>query len=89
MLTNTCNSSVLGDPTKCRPCTQSQDCNNPCDKCELCEGKTVLPPECTPDAGTGGGTGQTCQIGQEVCNVNTPCPAGKFCLTGCCVTTPN
>ncbi len=120
------------DPTKCRPCTPVDACLNTCEKCELCLGKTTLPPECFPPppdggvggsggtggagtggagtggagtggagtggtAGTGGsgGTGgicggQICPAGAEKCGLSCqpPCPAGKFCLTGCCQPIP-
>lgn len=37
------------------------------------------------DGGGGGGTGQICAGGEPVCNGVTPCPAGLYCLTGCCI----
>lgn len=78
-LNSTCSIADIDDPVKCPPCTVQATCANPCDTCELCVGKTTLPPECS----TGGGPGQTCSQGQ-VCNATTPCPDGTFCLTGCC-----
>ena len=58
-----CTLKDVNDPTKCQPCTPVKGCLNTCEKCELCLGKTELPPECSPpppDAGTGGsGTGGT------------------------------
>jgi hypothetical protein len=81
-LSSTCSLADIGDPTKCPRCTPNPNCNNPCDRCELCLGKTTLPADCAqPD---GGGSGQTCSSG-EVCNETTACPAGKYCVTGCCV----
>ena len=86
-LTSTCSIADISDPVKCPPCTQQPSCANPCDTCELCIGKTTLPPEC--NAGDGGpGTGQTCN-GGVVCNATAPCPGGTFCLTGCCVAIVN
>ena len=82
-LVSTCSVADLNDPVKCPPCTPVTGCLNPCDKCELCIGKTTLPPECSTGA-TDGGTGQVCTGGQ-VCNASTPCADGTFCLTGCCV----
>jgi hypothetical protein len=55
----TCTAAGLNDPTKCQPCEPVQGCLNTCAKCELCIGKTTLPPECFPDGGgvDGGGDG--------------------------------
>jgi len=83
-LAGTCSIADINDPVKCPPCTQQASCANTCDTCELCIGKTTLPPECT----TTGGPGQTC-TGGVVCNAATPCPTGTFCLTGCCVSIVN
>lgn len=87
-LSSTCSLADINDPTKCAPCTQTPSCLNPCDTCELCIGKTTLPPECAqnapPDAGSTGG--QTCSGGLQVCNDATPCPSGTYCVTGCCIT---
>lgn len=82
-LSSTCSMADINDPSKCKTCTPNPSCSNPCDRCELCLGKTTLPADCATGA-TDGGTGQTCSTG-EVCNETTACPAGKFCLTGCCV----
>jgi hypothetical protein len=97
MLTSTCSGSAadLADPNKCRPCTQVPSCLNPCDRCELCVGKTTVPSDCGPtgggDAGTpplgdGGGT-PTCSSGVS-CDPTRPCPLRYYCLTGCCVVDP-
>lgn len=53
----TCTLADLADPTKCQPCLPVAGCLNPCDKCELCIGKTMLPPECYPDGGSGSSSG--------------------------------
>ncbi len=73
----TCTLSTVGDPTKCRPCLQVSACLNPCDHCELCVGKTTLPPDCQV---------QTCPAGRNPCGLPTdpPCGDGEFCVTGCC-----
>jgi hypothetical protein len=88
-----CTEETASDPTICKACTQVQDCLNPCDPCDYCLGKTVLPPECTPDGGTGGmggggGTGG-CPADQLPCDPNTPCPPELYCLTGCCIDIPS
>jgi hypothetical protein len=51
-----CSLAVLNDPTKCQPCLPVQGCLNHCDPCELCIGKTTLPPECNPGTGGSGST---------------------------------
>jgi hypothetical protein len=77
-----CSLAVLNDPTKCQPCLPVQGCLNHCDPCELCIGKTTLPPECNPGSGSGGagstgagsastGTGSTTGSGG-----GTQCPVG-------------
>ena len=105
LLAPTCTIADAADPTKCPPCTPTASCDNPCETCELCLGKSELPPECFPDAGTGGaggagGSGGTggaggsggcptpvCPAGQQACGLSclAPCPAGQYCLTGCCI----
>ncbi len=52
-----CSLAVLDDPAKCQPCLPVQGCLNHCDPCELCIGKTTLPPECNPGSGGSGSTG--------------------------------
>ena len=47
----TCDLTVLDDPTKCHPCLPVAACLNTCGKCELCIGKTDVPPECYPPDG--------------------------------------
>jgi len=97
-----CDQAHLTDPNFCKPCTQQQGCLNPCDPCEICLGKTELPPECTPDGGAGGaggagstsngaggGISSTCPSGEQPCNQNNPCPVNYYCLTGCCIQIPN
>jgi hypothetical protein len=73
-----CNMANVQDPMACAPCTQVQGCLNTCENCELCFGQTELPPECTE---------QDCEGEQQLCGQpgQQPCPAGGFCVTGCCV----
>lgn len=89
-----CTLATITDPTKCPPCTPIPGCENPCGKCELCMGKTTLPPECyssTPDGGTtttdGGGTTTVdagvppelqCPGGEQPCGL----PGQAPCPTG-------
>jgi hypothetical protein len=91
----TCTLADVADPSKCAPCTIVTGCFNDCKHCELCLGKTELPPDCGA-GGTGGsagagGTGGSCPApecpsGVQPCGVDClePCPAGFYCLTGCC-----
>ena len=81
-----CTIEDLGTPNfldECHPCVQVPGCNNPCDTCELCIGKYVLPPECSPD--------EQCDSGVQPCGLadQDPCPSGQYCITGCCVEVPS
>jgi hypothetical protein len=85
----TCTLKDIGDPTKCQPCTPVQGCLNTCEKCELCLGKTELPPECLPpppDAGTGGtggtGTGGSGGTGTGGSSGSGGSCGGQICPTG-------
>jgi len=94
----TCSLENIADPKKCAPCTQVKGaCFNECGKCELCIGKDTLPPECyppPPDAGTvDSGTPpppEQCETGVQPCGLEGQelCPAGYYCLTGCCIAVP-
>ncbi|MFO0638886.1 MAG: hypothetical protein U0183_06720 [Polyangiaceae bacterium] len=88
-LSSTCSVADIDDPTKCTPCAQVADCTNPCDRCELCIGKTQIPADCAtspaPDGAPPPAGGQTCSNGAQVCNATTACPGGSYCVTGCCV----
>lgn len=109
-----CGPETVDNPDSCRACTPLEACFNPCGYCELCLGKTTLPPECLgeppvdagvpgdggsvddggpSDAGVGDGGGlrdafvpQRCDPGVQACGLITDprCPAGWYCLTGCC-----
>jgi hypothetical protein len=79
----TCTIDVVEDTDLCKPCTPVPGCGNDCAPCELCLGKTELPPECfDPD---GGNPGQ-CE-GLQACGLEgqDPCPQGYYCITGCCI----
>lgn len=91
VLSSTCSLADVNDPTKCKTCTPNADCNNTCERCELCVGKTSVPADCAPaDAGAGGSdsgvppTGQVC-VGGITCNETLPCASGTYCVTGCCI----
>ncbi len=80
----TCDLASATDPSRCPPCTPVADCLNGCGRCELCLGRTTLPPECTPDGGTP--PGERCEPGIQACGLpgDPPCPTGDYCITGCC-----
>jgi hypothetical protein len=42
----TCTLDLATDPAACHPCTPVGDCLNDCGECELCLGRTELPPDC-------------------------------------------
>jgi hypothetical protein len=74
-----------GDDLACRPCTPLPTCLNPCGECQLCLGRSSLPDHCLlPDAPP-----RCDRDGQQPCGLagDSPCPAGQFCLTGCCMGT--
>jgi hypothetical protein len=89
--TTVCTADKIDGPTVCHPCTPVDACLNGCETCELCLGKTELPPECyPPDGGSGGsstssgGTGgsggtpppQTCPPGYAACGLPGQDPCG-------------
>jgi hypothetical protein len=99
----TCDIGDIGQPDfheQCHPCVPVPGCNNPCGVCELCIGKTELPPECYGEGGSGqGGSGQgggggsppqQCPENVQACGLpgQDPCPSNHYCITGCCVPIP-
>jgi hypothetical protein len=74
-----CDSTTIHDPTKCFPCTQNTECDNPCDpaNCILCPGQdpSDLPPGCTT---------AECPAGSQSCT-DQACPTDQFCTNGCCI----
>jgi hypothetical protein len=93
-ITNTCDSTKLADPVACPRCQFNTDCGNPCGHCELCVGKTELPPDCFADAGSagsggaggsGGGDSGTAGSGgtpQQCPYGETSCDANHPCIPG-------
>jgi hypothetical protein len=77
-----CNEATVDDPTKCQPCEPVPSCMNPCDACELCIDKAAVGPGCSPQ--------DQCAAGIQPCGLpgQTCCPAGSYCITGCCQPTP-
>jgi len=91
-----CTLANAGNTTACRSCTPNPTCFKGCGTCQLCLGKTELPPECTPSAPTDGGAPPTlpdggtivrCPGGEQACGLPTDpaCPANAYCITGCCI----
>lgn len=66
------------DPTKCHPCTPVPACLNTCEECELCLGKTTLPPQCTPPSQA---CGKGVVEGSEQCD-GSSVPATCATITG-------
>ena len=95
----TCSFAAILDTTKCPRCTPVPGCYNACGKCELCIGKTTLPPECftAPPPKTDAGTAPTvdagvpptaqCPGGEQPCGLpgQAACPSSYYCITGCCI----
>jgi hypothetical protein len=93
----TCTLENVLDESLCHRCIPVEDCVNTCGHCELCLGKTELPPDCFPQDGglpdgsvpdggfPDGGTPQ-CPDGAQACGLpgQDPCPSGWYCITGCC-----
>jgi hypothetical protein len=76
--------SWLGSGDEMRSCTPAPGCENPCDECELCVGKAVLPVSCSA------GLGPTCPPGVRACDPSSFAGCGplEYCITGCCVPLP-
>ncbi len=83
-----CDPELLDGPDSCPRCTPVDVCDNPCDECELCVGKTArdLPPIC----GTGGSVLPACSDGQRACDParGLGCNPAEYCITGCCAPVP-
>jgi hypothetical protein len=78
-----CSSQTLSDPTRCPSCTQNTDCLNPCLPGEICFAGS------DPVAGPTTELAPRCPRGQVACGPGAMlpclCPAGSYCVTGCCV----
>ena len=78
----TCDRESVADPERCRPCTLSTTCFNPCDECEICVGKLEPPPSCGNDE-----MPQECPpMSPEGCGLagQSGCSVDYYCITGCC-----
>lgn len=71
----------LDDRDNCSQCTPVPGCYNECGPCELCLGRTELPPECFGE--------DRCPEGVQPCGLpgDDPCPEEYYCITGCCIPT--
>ena len=95
----TCTFADILDTTKCPRCTPVPGCYNPCDKCELCIGKTTLPAECyaprqRPKVEAGAANASTPACPRRCSAPAASSPAGSrarrlpdrlYCITGCCI----
>jgi len=68
-------------PSICQPCMPVPSCLNDCETCELCIGKSTLPPECAEPS---------CPSDRQRCaeGCEPRCPEGQYCVTGCCAPVP-
>jgi hypothetical protein len=73
---------ALGDPQRCTPCVQAQDCVNPCGTCELCPGRTLadLPASCASATGPGYACDEL-----KPCTRSSDCGPLAYCQLGCCL----
>jgi hypothetical protein len=78
-----CNAENLDDPVACPLCTPVEACMNPCDPCEVCVGRPEPLESCM-------GSADQCSGVFDPCDPTGPtlCPAGSYCITGCCVPEP-
>ncbi|MGB0648010.1 MAG: hypothetical protein ACPGQS_12580 [Bradymonadia bacterium] len=82
---STCTLDALTNETSCPRCTPVADCLNECGRCELCLGKTELPPDCL-DSPNPNEENARCSEDVTPCGQpnDAPCPDGFYCVTGCC-----
>jgi hypothetical protein len=90
-----CSFDKIDDPVACPPCTQAKECNNPCEPCEYCLGKTELPPECAGgsggsggSSGAGGSAGQAGGAGVAGSSGSGPLPQCPSGVQSCTPTAP-
>jgi len=81
-----CSSDALADPTRCPSCTQNTDCLNKCLPNEICFAGAA------PITGPLIELVPRCRQSQIACGPGAMppclCPAGTYCVTGCCVAFP-
>lgn len=79
-----CDPGVTEGPTACPECTPAPGCDNPCDTCELCVGKTSLPASCES------GALPQCGGDRSACDPlgGVGCSDLEYCITGCCAPSP-
>jgi hypothetical protein len=77
-LVSTCTVKKIADLNACPRCQLAKDCVNPCERCELCPGRTLLdlPDDC--------GGENTCSTG-STCDGPSDCALLEYCSQGCCV----
>jgi hypothetical protein len=80
LLRSSCSMATLGTPA-CTSCVPSADCNNPCEDCELCPGRTSVSPSCSSNRPVCSGT--------TSCMTSNQCAGSDYCLQGCCVPVPS
>lgn len=76
-----CSMATIDDPSRCMPCTIDTRCHKPCERCDVCLGRTSVPSDCDPAS--------VCNPANPCGAGRPPCAAGQFCLSGCCTTIPS
>jgi hypothetical protein len=73
----TCTVPKIGDSIACPRCLLATACHNPCERCEVCPGKTLadLPADCSDE--------NRCD-GRTVCDSPSGCKPLEYCGQGCC-----
>jgi hypothetical protein len=79
-----CDLASVDDPTRCHPCTPVPSCFNGCGPCEVCIGRPRPSTTCTSSGN------ERCETDVQPCGQKNepPCPAGQYCVTGCCIEAP-
>lgn len=89
-IASTCTYADIGNPTKCPVCTPSTACNNTCERCELCVGKTSIPADCgqgtggAPSGGAGGASSGGAPSGGAGGSVPNGGAGGGYCAAPAC-----
>ncbi|MET0343995.1 MAG: hypothetical protein ABW252_23475 [Polyangiales bacterium] len=78
LLQSGCSMATLDDPQRCTRCVPARDCQNACDPCEPCPGRTLA--DLSPSCG-----GQFGCVGSAPCQASSDCGGLSYCQAGCCL----